>query len=58
MLQGMQLRAQPLAVQPWIHTHQCPGGLVDTSCTFLGAVLPGLFQLQLQIIDVLLPCLN
>jgi hypothetical protein len=58
MLQGMQLRSQPLPVQPWIQAHQCPGGLMYTPCAFLGAVLPGLLQLQQQIIDVLLPCFN
>ena len=58
MLQGMQLCAQPLPVQPWIHAHKGPGGLLDTPCAFLCAVLPGLFQLQQQIIDVLLPRLN
>ena len=49
------MRLQPLPAQPRIHAYESPGGLVHPPCTFLYTVLPAFFQLQQQIIDVLLP---
>jgi len=52
------MRPKPLPAQPWIQAHESPGGLVHPPCTLLRVVLPAFFQLQQQIIDVLLPGLN
>ena len=52
------MRPQPLPAQLRIQTRECPGGLVHTPGTLLHTVLPGLFQLQQQIINVLLPGLD
>jgi len=52
------MRPQPLPAQPWIQACESPGGLVYAPCTFLYTVLPAFFQLQQQIIDVLLPGLD
>jgi glucose-6-phosphate dehydrogenase assembly protein OpcA len=52
------MRFKPLPAQPRIQTCEGPGGLVHSSRTLLHAVLPAFFQLQQQIIDVLLPGLN
>ena len=52
------MRPQPLPAQPRIQAHERPGGLVHPPCTLLYAVLPAFFQLQQQIVDVLLPGLN
>ena len=52
------MRPKPLPAQPRIQAHESPGGLVYPPCTLLRIVLPGFFQLQQQIIDVLLLGLN
>jgi len=52
------MRPQPLPAQPWIQACESPGGLVYAPCTFLYTVLPAFFQLQQQIINVLLPGLH
>jgi len=52
------MRPQPLPAQPRIHAYKRPGGLVHPPCTLLDTVLPAFFQLQQQIIDVLLLGLN
>ena len=49
---------KPLPAQPRIHAGESPGGLVHPPCTLLHTVLPAFFQLQQQIIDVLLPGLD
>ena len=48
------MRPKPLPAQLRIQARQCPGGLVHTPGTLVHAVLPGLFQLQQHIINVLL----
>ena len=48
------MRSEPLPAQLRIQTRQRPGGLVHTPGTLMHAVLPGLFQLQQHIINVLL----
>ena len=48
---------KPQPAQPRIQAHECSGGLVHPPCTLLYTVLPAFFQLQQQIIDVLLPSL-
>ena len=52
------MRSEPLPAQLRIQTRQCPGGLVHTPGTLMHAILPAFFQLQQQIIDVLLLGLN
>ena len=52
------MRPQPLPAQPRIYPGEIPGHLVHPPCPFLDAVLPAFFQLQQQIIDVLLPGLD
>jgi hypothetical protein len=52
------MRPKPLPAQPRIQAYERPGGLVHPSCTLLYTVLPALFQLQQQIIDVLLSGLD
>ena len=52
------MRSEPLPAQLRIQTRQRPGGLVHTPGTLMHAVLPGLFQLQQHIINILLPGLN
>ena len=48
------MRPKPLPAQPRIQAYERPGGLVHPPCTLLYIVLPAFFQLQQQIIDVLL----
>jgi hypothetical protein len=52
------MRPQPPPAQLRIQACESPGGLVHPPCTFLDTVLPAFFQLQQQIIDVLLPGLD
>jgi hypothetical protein len=52
------MRPQPLPAQPRIQSYESPAGLVHTPCTLLDTVLPAFFQLQQQIIDILLPGLD
>jgi len=52
------MRPKPLPAQPRIQAHESPGGLVHPPCALLRIVLPAFFQLQQQIIDVLLLGLN
>jgi len=52
------MRPKPLPAQPRIQARESPGRLVRPPCALLDTVLPAFFQLQQQIIDVLLPCLN
>jgi hypothetical protein len=55
MLQHVQVGTQPLASEARIQPDQRPGCLLHPPLTLLAAVLPAFFQLQHQIIDVLLP---
>jgi len=55
MVQRAQVGAQPLAPEARIQPDERPGRLLHTPRTLLAAVLPAFFQLQHQIIDVLLP---
>jgi hypothetical protein len=52
------MRPQPLPAQLRIQAHESPGGLVHVSGTLVHTVLPGFFQLQQQVINILLPGLN
>ena len=52
------MRSKPPPAQLRIQACESPGGLVHPSCTLLYTVLPAFFQLQQQIIDVLLPGLD
>ena len=52
------MRPQSLPAQPRIQAHESSGGLVHPPCTLLYTVLPAFFQLQQQIINVLLPGLH
>jgi len=49
---------KPLPAQPRIQARESPGRLVRPPCALLYTVLPAFFQLQQQIIDVLLPGLD
>jgi hypothetical protein len=52
------MRPKTLPAQPRIQAYESPSGLVYPPCTLLRIVLPTFFQLQQQIIDVLLLGLN
>ena len=54
----MQVGVQPLPAHTRIQPDERLRRLLYTPRPFLAAVLPAFFQLQHQIIDVLLPCLN
>ena len=52
------MRPKPLPAQPRIQAGESPGSLVHPLCALLDTVLPAFFQLQQQIIDILLPGLD